>query len=104
MGDNPEGNDYPLTTFRHVGMPFINCGEKPTEFDTYFLGQYEEGVAKFVQSLNDAIKMNNNNDSSGDDDNNNNNTAAVDDDTVDLESIFQEDYLKEALNFSSSKL
>ena len=36
--------------------------------------------------------------------NNNNNTAAVDDDTVDLESIFQEDYLKEALNFSSSKL
>ena len=104
MGDNPEGNDYPLTTFRHVGMPFINCGEKPTAFDTYFLGQYEEGVAKFVQSLNDAIKMNNNNDSSGDDDNNNNNTAAVDDDTVDLESIFQEDYLKEALNFSSSKL
>ena len=37
IGDNPGGNDYALTTFQHLGMPFVNCGDKPTQHDTYLL-------------------------------------------------------------------
>ena len=61
IGDSPEGNDYALTTFQHVGMPFVNCGDKPTHHDTYYVGEYEFGVSKFIRYLNEVVETANNN-------------------------------------------
>jgi hypothetical protein len=64
IGDCPLGNDYPLTCFKRQGMPFVNCGKYPTEFDSFFLGNFERGTSKFIQNLNFVLEDNIDSDSS----------------------------------------
>ena len=88
IGDNPNGNDYPLTRFQHVGMPFINCGDRPSQYDTHFIGGYEVGVGKFVEGLNDMMELMTN-------------SAADTTGNVSCNYIFK-DCLEEAVKFSTS--
>ena len=96
IGDNPDGNDYALTTFQNDGMAFINCGDKTTQHDTYFVGEYEFGVSKFIHYLNGVIKMTNSGDGTESD---------RDMKNFNMQNIFAEHHLKYAIKSSrGSKL
>jgi hypothetical protein len=58
FGDNPSGNDRPLTTFVEEGMRFINVGEEQPEFSGIMqqVGGFEQGTAEIIDELNHALK------------------------------------------------
>jgi hypothetical protein len=58
FGDNPSGNDRPLTFFTNEGMPFVNVGKEKVELNDVMLqvGGFECGTANTVTHLNVALQ------------------------------------------------
>ena len=55
FGDNPAGNDAPLTAFVGEGMPFISVSktleDTPTHLQIFFVGGQEAGTAECLEVL-----------------------------------------------------
>ena len=55
FGDNPAGNDAPLTAFVNDGMPFISVSktleDTPRHLQNYFVGGQEAGTAECLEIL-----------------------------------------------------
>lgn len=55
FGDNPSGNDFPLTKFVSEGMPFISVAktieDTPEHVQNWFVGGLETGTAKCLEIM-----------------------------------------------------